>query len=94
MDLALDAWVVPAVGVELRRRVLAAAPSAGTRLSWPRFWLSGAGLIAACAAGALVGAVFIEPALGGAIGDRSETASLLMEGVRVMGLPLETGVAG
>jgi hypothetical protein len=94
LDLTLDAWALPPIAVGLRQHVLSRAPSQPMQWSWRRLWLSGAGLAAACAAGALVGAVVIEPALAVAARDRGETRSLLSDGVRVIGLPVETGVPG
>jgi hypothetical protein len=56
LDEALDAWRPPAVDHALRERVLAGAPRARAGLTGRfGFWLSGAGLAAACAAGVVVG---------------------------------------
>lgn len=58
LDEALDAWRAPAVDAALRDRVLVSAPTPRARsglIGRFGFWLSGAGLAAACAAGVIVG---------------------------------------
>jgi len=97
LDAALDAWGPQPVTAELRARVLAAAPQGRARRPvWTLrgLWLSGAGL-AACAAGAITGAVLIAPSLASAFPvDRGETASALTGGLSVFGSPLDAEPGG
>jgi hypothetical protein len=100
LDDALDAWPAPEVSSALRERILAAAPvsrpaAARSVWAWPRLWLSGAGLAAACAAGAIAGATLIGPSLANAFpSDRTEAGGLLLDGVSAFGAPLDGGVGG
>ena len=57
LDFALDGWTSPAPSAALRQAVLAAAPKTRARPAGRGlgFWLSGAGLVAAAAAGVIVG---------------------------------------
>jgi ferric-dicitrate binding protein FerR (iron transport regulator) len=55
LDAALDAWRPPAATADLRERVLATAPRPRPVRRGFGFWLSGAGLAAAGAAGVIFG---------------------------------------
>ena len=100
LDAMLDAWAPQQATVALRERILASAPQAGSIEThrarpgwrWRGLWLSGAGLAAACAAGAITGASLIAPSLANAFpSEHSEAASLLSDGVSVFGAPLDAG---
>ena len=74
MDLALDSSPRPAVGHDLRERVIAMAATAGlkprARFAFGRLaWASGAGWAVACAAGILVGLNLSQPAVSRAEAD-------------------------
>jgi hypothetical protein len=100
LDDVLDAWPAPEVSHALRERILAAAPvnrpaAARPVRAWSRLWLSGAGLAAACAAGAVAGATLIGPSLANAFpNDRAEAGGLLSDGVSAFGAPLDVGAGG
>ncbi len=98
LDQALDAWAPQLATAALRERILAAAPTARrgwAPASWAGLWLSGAGLAAACAAGAIVGATMIAPSVAGAFpSDRSEASSLLSDGLSLFGSSLDMGLGG
>ncbi len=93
LDEALDAWRPAPASVALRERILAAAPKpARPRWSWRQVWLPGAGLAAACAAGAVVGATLVGPSLANAFpSGRGETAGILSDSVNVFGSSLDEG---
>lgn len=95
LDALLDAYRVEGPSAALRQRVLAAAPGPRRAFRPTRlFWLSGAGLAAACAAGVLLGV-----RLGGAMAspgvqpDR-EAEAAAFGAVTVFGSPIELGRAG
>jgi len=98
LDEALDAWPAQVATFALRERIFASAPIARkgwAPASWPGLWLSGAGLAAACAAGAIVGATLIAPSVAGAFpSDRTEASSLLSDGLTLFGSPLDLGLGG
>lgn len=101
LDRLLDAYQAEAPGLALHQRILARAPQAGAAWRWRRtgaFWLSGASLAAACAAGLIVGV-----SLGGAMssaggGDRDEAAAGFdgssFDGATAFGSPIDAGKAG
>jgi hypothetical protein len=91
LDQALDAWVSPSVSAALREQILARAPMSSMIWAWPKLWLSGAGLAAACAAGAVVGATLIGPSLANAFPSErgGEAAGLLSDGISAFGAPLD-----
>jgi hypothetical protein len=64
VDAALDAVTAAQPTYELRQQVIATAPAPRPRRlranGW--FWIPGAGLAAACAAGALVGVIVMDRA--------------------------------
>lgn len=93
LDEALDAWRPAPASAALRERILAAAPRpAPTRWSWRQVWLPGAGLAAACAAGAVVGATLVGPSLANAFpSGHGEAAGILSDGVSVFGSSLDEG---
>lgn len=101
LDDALDAWKPQFPTMALRNAILAASPPFRRRVGWnwgPNWravWLSGAGLAAACAAGALVGATLIGPSLADAFpSDRSAAGGALSDGVSLFGSPLDVDLGG
>lgn len=98
LDDALDAWKPQFPTMDLRNRILAAAPkprSVAPARGWRPLWLGGAGLAAACAAGVVVGAAVIAPSLANAFPvDHAEAASSLADGVSVFGSTLDAESAG
>ena len=99
LDEVLDAWTAQVVTAALLEQILAAAPAArevwSPPWSWRDLWLSGAGLAAACAAGAVVGATLIGPSLANAFpSDRTEASGLLSDAVSLFGSPLDVGLGG
>lgn len=98
LDGALDAWTSNSVTKAFRDRVLASAPAPRASRSgwaWPKLWLSGAGLAAAGAAGAIVGATLIAPSLANAVpGDRGAMAGPLSDDISVLGSPFDMEPTG
>jgi hypothetical protein len=100
LDAALDAWRPQFPTMDLRNRILAAAPKPRARARvwhWaqPRLWLLGAGLAMACAAGVAVGATLIGPSLANAFpSERGEAESAMSDGLSAFGSPLESGTPG
>jgi hypothetical protein len=100
LDEALDAWRPQFPTMDLRNRILAAAPKPrgqGLVRGWarPRLWLRGAGLAIACAAGVAVGATLIGPNLANVFpSERGEAESAMTDGLSAFGSPLETGTPG
>jgi anti-sigma factor RsiW len=95
LDAALDAWAPKLASAALRERILAAGPrEPRRRWSWRQAWLPGAGLAAACAAGAVVGATLVGPSLANAFpSEHGEAARILFDGVSVFGSPVDLGAA-
>lgn len=106
LDRLLDAYQAEAPSLALHRRILARAPQARAARGWRltgAFWLSGAGLAAACAAGLVVGI-----SLGGTMtstgnGERDTAAASLdgasfdgsnFDGAAAFGSPIDAGKAG
>jgi hypothetical protein len=75
LDDLLDAWVVDAASLDLRRRILNQAPGL-RRSTWRSLglWVQGACLAAACAAGLLAGLSFGRVDYGGRAADRETDA--------------------
>jgi hypothetical protein len=100
LDSALDAWKPQFPTMDLRNRILAAAPKPRTqRPVWiwarPRLWLQGAGLAMACVAGVAAGVTLIGPNLANAFpSERGGAESAMSDGLSAFGTPLETGTPG
>ena len=77
LDEALDAWTLAPVSAVLREAVVATAPK--PRLTRPvaRYWWAGAGLIAACAMGMVVGANVADVGLTPATATAEATGAML-----------------
>lgn len=98
LDRLLDAYQAEAPSQALRQRILARAPSRRAVRGWRptgAFWISGAGLAAACAAGVIVG-VSLGGALsaGAAPSDRDAEAAAGFDGASALGSPIDAGRAG
>jgi anti-sigma factor RsiW len=98
LDQALDSFDSEPPSLALRQRILARAPRPRSAPAWRlgrAFWLSGAGLAAACAVGVVVGV-----SLGGAMAtsasqaDRDTEAAAAFGTVTAFGAPVEASRAG
>ncbi len=88
LDQALDAWTAPAVSAALQGRVLAARTARGA--IWRGWWLPGAGLVGACAAGVVAGLTLIGPGLAFAFpADHVQGAGVLADGISAFGAPVD-----
>jgi hypothetical protein len=94
LDRALDAWSLPATSAVLREKVVATAPKArGTVRPAARLWWAGAGLIAACAMGMVVGANLADLGFTPASTTAESTGAMLTssDSLSVFGSPLDLG---